>query len=612
MGKKLRLALIMFMVATALAACGEANTPTNAPAAGSGTTTTAAAGGVATTTTAAGVTTTAAATTITQQPTLPPKAPSASSSDTGLAPLPTLPALPAGAKKGGTLTLAVAGTLPPTLPAAGGTADVVGNYLAMSGLLWSRGLIDYDYNTLRWHLEMAKDLKVDDTGKVFTFTLRPDLKWSDGSPITTDDFQYTFDNISKPNPTNPTAQYALLSNLTNLASFKTDATAGTITFTFKDVFARDVAFYYLSFTPAPKETWNGKPFFDPSNNPEIKKPTVVSGPYKIESYDPNTQGVLVANPYWNLGKPNFDKIILKPFSPTLVYDALKTGQADAALTFMPASQYNEVKANTDLKTYDWYGVQDDFRYIVYNTTKAPFNDMALRQAIVYALDRNTMIKLAENGRAVPQYTFVNQNSPFFNPDLNHYDYSVAKAKSVLTGAGYTYQGSTLLGKDGQPLKFALDYANVDVAGKLIATYAQAQLKQLGMDVSVNGKDPQAYLIELLTKKYDVGTGLTGGSVFPDPDAVKFFYTKDGVFNTAGYVVPRIDEIFSLGAHELDNTKRIQLYQEAEKILNNDVPSAVFYAELYYMAANKKVGGIAPTKGGTVNLNYSIATWYFNS
>ncbi len=619
MRKRLSLALAMLLVASALAACGETATPVPSTAAitttASAATTAAASATTASvaTTTAASATTASVATTAAGATTAATSATTAAATnpgDTGLEPIPPLATLPAGAKKGGTLNLAVSGTLPATLTGDGSTSDVVGNYLAMYNLLWSAGLVEYDYVNLKWHLEMAKDVKIDDTGKVYTFTLRPDLKWSDGSPITVDDFQYTFDNISKPNKSNPAQQASALGNLVTLDSYKSDSAAGTITVTFKEAFARDVAYYYLTFAPLPKKVWQDKPFFDPSNNPEIKKPTINSGPYKIESYDSNGQGVFVANENWYRGRPNFDKIILKAYSPDLVSNAIKTGQADASLTFMPPSQYNEIKANADLKTYDYYGVQVDFRYIVYNTTKAPFNDIVLRQAIVYALDRNTLIKVAENDRAKAQYTFENQTSPYYNPDVNHYDYSLDNAKKMLAGAGYTLQGSTLMGKDGQPVKFTLSFATVDVPGKLLATYMQAQLKQLGIDVAVNGLDPQTYLISLVTKKFDLGTGTTGGSVFPDPDAVKFFYTKDGVYNVAGYVVPRIDEIFALGTHELDPAKRTKLYQEAEKILNNDVPSAVLYAPVSYIAANKKVGGIVPTKGGTVDLNQNVTEWYF--
>jgi peptide/nickel transport system substrate-binding protein len=620
MGKKLGLTLLMMLILTlALAACGD-NTATPASsgttAASSNTTaaanaTTAAANA---TTAAAAKTTLAAAAASTPLPTLPPQQVAAGPGDSGVAATPALAAIPADAKKGGTLTVAVPGSLPTSLHPNPTNADYgVATYRSVAQLIWNQALMDYNYTTLQWQLEMAKDLKVDSTGKIFTFTLRPDLKWSDGSPITVDDFQFTFDNTSKENKENPAANYVALDNKRRIASFKTDAASNTITITTNDTYARDLALNFINTYPMPKKVWDGKPFYDPANNPEIKKPTVVNGPYMIDSYDPNGQGVFVQNPNWFRGKANFDKVIVKAFAPNLIYDAIKTGQADVSLQEMPPAQFSEVAANNDLKTYEWYGVQNQYRYIVYNTTKPPFNDKALRQAIAYSLDRSAMIKLAENGRAIPQYTFQNELSPWFNQDISRYDINLDKAKKLLDDGGYKMDGATRLGKDGQPLKFTLGYdSSSDPQAKLIVTYIQAQLKPLGIDVTVEGKDSQSYLIGLVSKKYDAGVGFAGGGNFPDPDDAKIYYISKGVYNVAGYALPRLDEIFESASHELDTAKRKQLYGEAMKILTEDLPSQVFYTKVYYIAANKKVGGIVPSKGGRIDLNQAIASWYFTS
>lgn len=621
MGKKLSLTLVLILIfALALTACGD-NTATPAPAA-----TTAAAGattaaaGAATTAAAAPAATTAPAanTTLsagkTPLPTLPPQAVAAGPGDSGVVATPALPTLPADAKKGGTLTIALPGSLPTSLHPNPTNADYgVATYRSVGNLIWDQALMDYNYTTLQWQLGMAKDLKVDSTGKIFTFTLRPDLKWSDGSPITVDDFQFAHDNTAKENKENPAANYVALDNKRRIASFKTEASTNTIIITTADTYARDIALNFVNTYPMPKKVWDGKPFYDPANNPEIKKPTVVDGPYMIESYDANGQGVFAANPNWFRGKANFDKVIVKAFAPNLIYDAVKTGQADIALQDMPPAQFNDVKGNADLKVYEWYGVQSSYRYIVYNTTKAPFNDKVLRQAIAYSLDRNALMKLAENGRAVPQYTFQNEVSPYFNPEIQRYDINLDKAKKLLDDAGYKTDGATRLGKDGQPLKFSLGYdTNGDPAGKLVATYIQAQLKTLGIDTVVDGKDSQAYLIGLVSKKFDAGVGFAGGGNFPDPDDAKIYYISKGVYNVAGYALPRLDEIFESGSHELDNAKRKALYGEAMKILTEDLPSQVFYAKVFYIAANKKLGGIVPSKGGRIDLNDALASWYFTS
>lgn len=76
------------------------------------------------------------------------------------------------------------------------------------------------------------------------------------------------------------------------------------------------------------------------------------------------------------------------------------------------------------------------------------------------------------------------------------------------------------------------------------------------------------------------------------------------------MVPRLEEIFATGSHELDNVKRKLLYNEAQKILTEDLPSATLYAQINYIAASKKLGGITTSKGAGINQNNAVATWYF--
>jgi peptide/nickel transport system substrate-binding protein len=595
--KKLSVLILAIFIATLLAACGSSTTPTSGqtPA-------------TAATTAPAQATATRAAPTTAPAPTLAATQPSASNVS-GIPKVPPLPTLPAEAKKGGTLTVANAGPLPTNLPANPNTTETVGAWFNIRGLIWGPGLMSFNFTSLEWQLEYAEDLKVDESGKILTFKLRPDLKWSDGSPMTVDDFQYTFDNLSKPNKENPALNYARLADTARVASYKSDPATSTIVVTLAQAYARDLALYYSIYPPVPKKVWEGKPYLDGSNNPEIKKPTVVSGPYKIDNYDSGTQGTFVANPYYYRGKANFDTIVVKSFAPNLVYEAIKTGQADISFDVLPPSRYNEVKADTSVKTYEWTPANPNWRYIAYNTTAAPFNDKALRQAITHALDRDTLIRLAETGRAIPMYTFLTDNSPYYNPEVPKFAFSLDKAKKTLEESGYKLQGTSLLGKDGQPLKATLIHETTDAPGKLMATYLQAQLKQLGIEVQVEAREPQSYLSALVTKKYDFATSTTG-LVFPDPDTPKYFFVSDGVYNVAGLKNARVDELFKIGSSELDTAKRKQIYKEIQSILAEEQAISIIYGRVPYIAASAKIGGIVPSKG-RIDENYAIATWYFN-
>lgn len=611
MKQKLSALLLVLLFMSLLAACSSSATNTPVPAASN-------AAGQATTAPAAAATNTAA-----------PARPTATVPAAAATPVPTLSsgttatgatlktvapvaAPPADAKKGGTLTIANLGLLAQDLHPNPTNANYTAAWGNIYNLIWGSTLIEWNFTNLEWELALAKDIKVDTAGKEFTFTLRPDLKWSDGSPLTVSDFQFSFDNISKENKENAALNFSGLADKKLVTSFKSDPATNTIVIAFGKAYNRDLALSFLNLMPMPKKVWEGKSFYDATQNPEIKKPTVVNGPYMIVDYDPDSKGTFKPNPNWYRGKANMDEIVLKSFGTSVISEALKTGQADIAVNSLPTAFYDDLKTNSNISMYEWYGVQNDLRYLLYNTTRAPFDDKVLRSALATSFNRTDLMKLAENGRAVPQYTFVYDVSPFFNPEVPRYGLDLERSKKMLADGGYKLEGGVLLGKDGKPLKFALSFANTDAGGKLVSTYLQQQLKQLGMEVTVEQQEAATYTANIVKHTYDMGTGYSGGGLFPDPDSRKNYYATNAPFNTAGYSLPRIDEIFDLGAAELDVEKRKKLYGELQVIMATDLPSQVVYSRVLYIAANKKLGGVVPHKGSTMLNNHTVANWYWKA
>src|SRR5581483_6234138 len=186
---------------------------------------------------------------------------------------------PGGAsRKGGVLRVATLGGAPKVLhpypePQYNTTP------LADALTLMESGLIDLNYDTLDYWVNpdycLAKDMPViSPDGRTFTFTLRDDIKWSDGQPITSADFQFAWDNASKPEN-----DFVGLDDLERIASFTTPDPK-TIVVTLKEPLARFLAMGIAAgIGPVPKHVWEGKPWLDPNGNPEILKPTVVSGPF---------------------------------------------------------------------------------------------------------------------------------------------------------------------------------------------------------------------------------------------------------------------------------------------------------------------------------------------
>jgi len=358
------------------------------------------------------------------------------------------------------------------------------------------------------------------------------------------------------------------------------------------------------------KVWQGKPWYDVAANPELVKPTVVSGPYMVQSADPKAQITFKVNPNWWQGKPIYDTIVFKGGSASTVVQSVKTGQADYTSSFPPA-QYAAEKQDPAVSVYDWSAVNGTYRFVEYNMRRAPFNDKAMRVAVNYAIDRNNLVKLAENGLGSSQFSFVNPQSPYYNKTINTYDYNLDTAKKTLADAGYTMSGDKLMGKDGKPVTIDIAYPTSSAPRGLIATYMQQQLKQLGITVNVDGKEFNAYLDQVVNKHdFDVSLQASGGG-FPDPDSFKFYVTTDGTQNDAGYSNTQIDTLFKQGAQETDQTKRKDIYDQAQKILADDSPYFFLWNLNSFELFSAKVKGVQPGFKGSYHgfTNFDITRWF---
>jgi peptide/nickel transport system substrate-binding protein len=210
---------------------------------------------------------------------------------------------------------------------------------------------------------------------------------------------------------------------------------------------------------------------------------------------------------------------------------------------------------------------------------------------------------------------VNPQSPYYNKEVNEYKYNIDTAKKTLADAGYKLDGSgNLLGKDGKAVTLTVAFPTSSNPRKLTATYMQQQFKQLGITVNVDGKEFNAYLDQVVKKHdFDISLSASGGG-FPDPDSFKSAAITDGTQNNPGYSNPRIDEIFKQGAKETDQTKRLALYSEAQKILSDDTPYFFLYNLNSFNGISPKVQNVAPGFKGNEHAytNDNVTRWFTKS
>lgn len=507
------------------------------------------------------------------------------------------------ARSGGVLTVAELGPLPKTLHPYPDSSNYNDAWVDVASLIWSGGFLDLDANTLEYVPYMASDWNISPDGKTFTFKLRDGLKWSDGQPIVVDDFLFAWQNAS-----NEDNDFVGLADLARIASV-TAPDAKTIVITLKEALARDVAIGVVNTVgPVPRHVWQGKPWNDAAANPEILRPTVVSGPYLLKEWKEAESATFARNPNWFKGAANFEQVVLKPGQqPTVAYELLKSGQAQWARQ-IPPSQYAEAKQNATINMFQWTAANSSFRVLDFNLQNEFLKDKRVREALARAVNRQDLIQVAEQNLGQAQYSFLNSaNTKWYNPNVEKYDFDLNRSKLLLQEAGYNVADGKLVASNNQPIHLTVLYPVSSAPRAKIAAYLQQQYQQLGISVDVKGLDANAYFEEAKQKHFDLSINTWGGGGI-DPDNAKSQLTTGGTQNYTGFSNPTVDDLFKRGASELDDAKRKQVYDQLQDIVSQELPSFYLYSQSSFSPMSKQVTGVQPNKLDRLDYNDALTRW----
>lgn len=338
------------------------------------------------------------------------------------------------------------------------------------------------------------------------FSIRSGAHWSDGTPITASDVVFTFDLLKKFPALDSGGIWKHLSSVT--------ASGNNVTFKFiaPDVpFAQAIAGTVI----LPQHIWAKIP------NPTTFTNTspVVSGPYKLASFNPN-QYSLVKNPEcWQASQVAVKTLNFPALTGNQTSQLeLASGHYDWATLFVPNVQQTWVAKAPQYNHY-WFPPGGTIALYM-NLAKAPFNSLAFRQALSYGLNRSTIANKAENGyvkQASQSGLLLPNLKSWLDPSLpnsGYVAYNPTKAMSLLRSAGYHLQGGTLLNPSGQPVKMTLITPNGFSDWLQGAQVIQQELHKLGIAVSISTPEYAAYNSSLQNGSFDVALGGFGGSGSP--------------------------------------------------------------------------------------------------
>jgi peptide/nickel transport system substrate-binding protein len=406
--------------------------------------------------------------------------------------------------------------------------------------------------------------------KQLTFTLRPNVKWSDVQPFSSDDVVFTF-NMLKQYPA------ADLNALWTYFSSVTSPDANTVTITFSKPYVP--LFWYIG-----GQTWIvPKHIFSTAGDPTkfANEKPVGTGPFTFKKFSPQVL-VYAKNPsYWQADKVKVEQVQYPSVKDnTTLQLKIAKGEIDWGGFFAPDLD-NTFVAKDPAHNHYWMAPTDMFTIYV-NLTKAHFNQLAFRQAVSLALDRTQLSKQAESGYVDPASTtgliLPNQNK-FLDPALTNTVQASpdkAKATQLLQSAGYTKGADGILAdKSGKKLSFKLDVVSGWTDWETMCQIIKQNLKDVGIDITINEMQDTAYFQARNNGDYDMLIGgLFGG---PSPFYLYNTHLNSANLSPKGYNWGKwhdsaTDKLLQQYASSTDENVQKQAIAGLEKIYTEQLPN----------------------------------------
>ncbi len=449
--------------------------------------------------------------------------------------------------------------------------------------------------------DLAKSWTVAADGLSWTFQLRDDAKWSDGQAITSDDVVFTFNDLVLKKELGATGA----GNFSAVQSVEAPNPT-TVKFNLSRPFSALASYLAYNAGILPRHAFQGQA--DPWAFTAFNKGMPISsGPFKVEAYTSGQSVALTRNDAYFGGKPNLDKLVFKvvPDANTQIAQAL-SGELTIMIMDNKAA-VDRVKSAAQVRVEPRQLVQ--YYWLSLNQTDARFQDVRVRQAFEYAIDRQAIVSAIEKGYGKPATTpIVPAFKAYYDPSHEQkYAFSVDKAKALLAEAGWQAGPNGILVKDGQPFQFTMD---VGQRGVLQPTneLIQQNLKAVGIQADLSSMEWNAYIQKVVVNRDYTAT--VNWWVYPaDPDVFPYFHssTAGKGFNIPGFKDQKLDELLTRVQTEADQAKRKQAVVELQAFMADNLPYIFLWYPEEIDVINTNLQGV-PDLNLRDNMHYVQEWW----
>ncbi|MEL6911893.1 MAG: ABC transporter substrate-binding protein [Cyanobacteria bacterium J06598_4] len=515
-------------------------------------------------------------------------------------------------------------TFNPVIATDGTSADV-------GGILFE-GLVTQNPITGELKPALAESWSISDNDLEIIYTLKPNLKWSDGEPLTVDDVVFTYNQLYL-NSDIPTGMRDVLRiGQSGALPQVTKVNQRQVKFTVPEPFAPFLGVTGAAIFPAhilkdtvEQKDRDGKLEFLSTWTVDTPAEQIVSsGAYKLESYTTAQRVIFTANPYyWK--KAAVDEDI--PYIKRVVWEIIES--TDTALTQFRSGSLDNLNVSPEyfslLKKEEDKGnftIEEDgevysMTFITFNLNRGEkngkpvveplkaswFNNVKFRQAVSFAIDRQRMVTNVFRGLGEPQVSFVPKQSPFYSDAVKKYPYDPEQAKKLLIEAGFKYnQQGQLLDSKGNRVSFTLNTNTGNKIREAMGDQIEQDLAEIGIKVNFKTINFNV-LIGKLSNTLDWDCILLSFSGGNEPNSRYNFWAVDGnshLFNQLTTDLQerqiadweaQIAQLYIDGARELDESKRKVIYAEIQQLVAIQQPVICLVNPYSMSAVRNKIEGV---------------------
>nr|WP_041271411.1 peptide-binding protein [Pseudodesulfovibrio sp.] len=459
------------------------------------------------------------------------------------------------------------------------------------------GLIKYDKD-IELVPYAAKSFEVLDEGRLIRFTLREDIRWFDGEPLTAEDVEFTYRLMI--DPTTPTA-YA-----ENFKAVKAFRLTGRYSFEveYDQPFAKALITWAMDILP--KHAMEGEDLL----NTKYSREPLGAGPYMLKEWTPGSRIVLEANPDHFEGRPYIDRVIYRMIPDlSTQFLELKAGNLDT-MDLTPLQYLYQTSGP------GWDGSFNKFEYLAsgyaflgFNMNHPFFKDVRVRRAIDHAIDRREIVKGVLYGLGEMANGPYKPGTWQYNEAVKPRTYDPQRSRELLAEAGWAdSDGDGILDRDGVPFAFSIITNQGNTQRIKSGVIIQQRLRDVGIKVELRTVEWAAFIKEFVDKgRFDAV--ILSWNILQDPDIYSVWHSSQAVergLNFTRYVNPELDALLERGRRLVDPKARKPIYDEVQRILHDEVPYCFLYVPKSLPIVQARVRNIQAAPAG---IAYNFPKWW---